>query len=40
MRAIADDNKAQEAQQEIEEDTNSIGQDASEKVLRELTMER
>lgn len=40
MRAIADDNKAQEAQQEIEEDTNSIGHDASEKVLRELTMER
>lgn len=40
MRAIADDNKAQEAQEEIEEDTNSIGKDASEKVLRELTMER
>ncbi|MEZ3479869.1 MAG: hypothetical protein K1W08_14870 [Lachnospiraceae bacterium] len=40
MRAIADDNKAQEAQEEIEEDTNSIGKDASEKVLRELTMEQ
>lgn len=40
MRAIADDNKAQEAQEEIEEDTNSIGKDASEKVLKELTMER
>lgn len=34
MRAIADDNKAQEAQEEIEEDTNSIGKDASEKVLQ------
>ncbi|MDE6364666.1 MAG: hypothetical protein K2L86_10495 [Lachnospiraceae bacterium] len=40
MRAIADDNKAREAQEEIEEDTNSIGKDASEKVLKELTMER
>ena len=40
MRAIADDNTAQEAQEEIEEDTNSIGKDASEKVLRELTMEQ
>lgn len=40
MRAIADDNKAQEAQEEIEEDTNSIGKDASEKVLRELTREQ
>ena len=40
MRAIADDNKVQEAQEEIEEDTNSIGKDASEKVLRELTMEQ
>lgn len=40
MRAIADDNKAQEAQEEIEEDTNSIGKDASGKVLRELTMEQ
>lgn len=40
MRAIADDNKAREAQEEIEEDTNSIGKDASEKVLKELTVER
>lgn len=33
MRAIADDKKAQEAQEEIEEDTNSIGEDAEQKVL-------
>lgn len=37
MRAIADDNKAQDAQEEIEEDTNSIGDDASEKILEKLT---
>lgn len=33
MRAIADDKKAQEAQAELEEDTNSIGDDAEQKVL-------
>lgn len=33
MRAIADDKKAQSAQNEIEEDKNSIGDDAEEKVL-------
>jgi len=33
MRAIADDNKVQEMQEEIDEDTNSIGDDANEKVL-------
>lgn len=33
MRAIADDNKVQEMQQEIDEDTNSIGDDANEKLF-------
>lgn len=33
MRAIADDNKVQEMQQEIDEDTNSIGDDADEKIF-------
>ena len=33
MRAIADDNKVQEMQKEIDEDTNSIGDDADEKVF-------
>ncbi len=33
MRAIADDNKVQEMQQEIDEDTNSIGDDADEKLF-------
>lgn len=32
MRAIADDNKIQEMQQEIDEDTNSIGDDAENKL--------
>ncbi|GFI24260.1 hypothetical protein IMSAGC011_03056 [Lachnospiraceae bacterium] len=33
MRAIADDKKVQEMQQEIDEDTNSIGDDANEKIF-------
>ena len=33
MCAIADDNKAQEAQKELEDDENSIGNDAEEKIF-------
>lgn len=36
MRAIADDNKAQQTQREIEDDKNSIGDDADEKVLDDM----
>lgn len=36
MRAIADDKKAQETQQEIEDDKNSLGDDADEKVIDEM----
>ena len=39
MRAIADDNKAQEAQKEIEDDTNSIGDDADEKVFDDIVID-
>ncbi|MCM1184175.1 MAG: hypothetical protein NC337_12455 [Roseburia sp.] len=39
MRAIADDRKAQEALREIEEDTNSIGDDAEENVLSREQLE-
>lgn len=39
MRAIADDNKAQETQQEIEDDKNSLGDDADEKVIDEMVAE-
>jgi len=38
MRAIADDKKAQEAQQTIEDETNSIGDDAEENVFDEESM--
>lgn len=38
MRAIADDKKAQETQKEIEDDKNSLGDDADEKVLDEVLM--
>ncbi|MDE7478388.1 MAG: hypothetical protein K2M91_10635 [Lachnospiraceae bacterium] len=40
MRAIADDNKAQEAQKEIEDDKNSIGDDADEKVFDDIVMNK
>lgn len=36
LRAITDDKKAQQTQQEIEDDKNSIGKDADEKVLELL----
>ncbi|MDE7029631.1 MAG: hypothetical protein K2P63_06570 [Lachnospiraceae bacterium] len=36
MRAIADDNKVQQTQQEIEDDKNSLGKDADDEVLKEL----
>ncbi|MDE6619316.1 MAG: hypothetical protein K2K74_02270 [Lachnospiraceae bacterium] len=36
MRAIADDKKAQETQREIEDDKNSLGDDADEKVVDEM----
>lgn len=36
MRAITTDKKAQETQQEIEDDKNSLGDDADEKVINEL----
>lgn len=36
MRAIADDKKAQETQKEIEDDKNSLGDDADEKVIDKL----
>ncbi len=36
MRAIADDNRAQSAQKEIEDDENSIGDDAEEKLFEDL----
>ncbi|MDE7321604.1 MAG: hypothetical protein K2N73_02545 [Lachnospiraceae bacterium] len=39
MRAIADDNKAQEAQREIEDDENSIGDDAEEKLFEDENMD-
>ena len=38
MRAIADDKKAQETQQEIEDDKNSLGDDADEKVIDEMVV--
>ena len=38
MRAIVEDKKAQETQQEIEDDKNSLGDDADEKVLEELNL--
>lgn len=38
MRAIAEDKKAQETQKEIEDDKNSLGDDADEKVLEEAIM--
>lgn len=39
MRAIADDKKAQETQKEIEDDKNSLGDDADEKVIDEMMIE-
>lgn len=36
MRAIADDNRAQSAQKEIEDDENSIGDDAEEKLFEDV----
>ena len=36
MCAIADDNKAREAQEEIEEDTNSIGDDADARIFDDI----
>ncbi len=39
MRAITEDKKAQETQQEIEDDKNSIGDDADEKVIDEMVAE-
>jgi len=39
MRAIADDKKAQQTQQEIEDDKNSIGEDADEKVIEQMVAE-
>ena len=38
MRAIADDKKAKDAQNEIEEEKNSIGDDAEDKVLKDDDM--
>lgn len=38
MRAIAEDKKAQETQKEIEDDKNSLGDDADEKVLEEAIL--
>lgn len=40
MRAIADDKKAQEALREIEEDANSVGDDAEENVLDQEQLEQ
>ena len=40
MRAIADDNKAQEALQTIDEETNSIGEDAESNVLSKEQLEQ
>ena len=40
MRAIADDQKAQDALREIEEDINSIGDDAEDYVLSQEQLER
>lgn len=37
MRAIADDNKAQEAQNTIDEEVNSIGEDAEQKIFELIT---
>lgn len=39
MRAIADDKKAQETQKEIEDDKNSLGDDADEKVIDEMVVD-
>ncbi len=39
MRAITEDKKAQETQQEIEDDKNSLGDDADEKVIDEMVAE-
>lgn len=39
MRAIAEDKKAQETMQEIEDDKNSLGDDADEKVIEEMMVE-
>lgn len=39
MRAIAEDKKAQETQKEIEDDKNSLGDDADEKVLQEAILD-
>ncbi|MDE5823803.1 MAG: hypothetical protein K2H91_03855 [Lachnospiraceae bacterium] len=39
MRAIADDKKAQETLKEIEDDKNSLGDDADEKVINELVVD-
>lgn len=39
LRAIADDNKAQEAQNTIEEDANSIGKDAEQKIFESVSVE-
>lgn len=38
MRAIVEDKKAQETQQEIEDDKNSLGDDADEKILEEAIL--
>lgn len=35
MRAISEDKKAQEIQKEVEDDKNSLGDDADEKILQE-----
>ena len=40
MCAIADDNKARETQEEIEEDKNSIGDDADAKVLDDIMIDK
>lgn len=39
MRAISEDKKAQETQKEIEDDKNSLGDDADEKVLEEAILQ-
>lgn len=39
LRAIADDNRAQSAQKEIEDDENSIGDDAEEKLFEDENMD-
>lgn len=39
MRAIADDKKAQETLKEIEDDKNSLGDDADEKVIDEMVVD-